>query len=263
MVCNGDADCMVAGGTESSIDAVSVGAFARARALSTRFNSEPSKASRPFDQQRDGFVIGEGAAVLVLEELASALSRGATPIAEIRGYGMSGDASHITAPRSDGSGSLLSMAGALRDASLSPSHVGYINAHATSTQLGDEIELLGIHRLIQGDSVWPNTVSVPRVESPAPSPPERAGPCLVSSTKGATGHLLGAAGAIEAAFTCLALRDATIPPTCNLEDPSPVPGTVSLVGPASLHAPHVHVALTNSFGFGGTNASVCFSRYVE
>lgn len=233
----GDADLMLAGGAEGSVDALSVAGFARMRALSTAFNDRPGEASRPFDELRDGFVLGEGAAVLVLEEAGAAEARGARAVAEFSGYGMSGDASHITAPPADGDGAGRAMAAALRDAGLRPADIGYVNAHATSTPLGDAAE----------------AAALVRVFGPA-------GPA-VSSAKGALGHALGAAGAIEAALTVLALRDLVLPPTRGLERAGAEFGGVDLVAAgAGRPAPALRHALTNSFGFGGTNASAVFSR---
>jgi 3-oxoacyl-[acyl-carrier-protein] synthase II len=233
----GDADVMIAGGAEASVVPVGIAGFIACRAMSTNFNEAPEKASRPYDKDRDGFVMGEGAGILVLEELEHAKARGAKIYAEVIGYGLAGDAYHITAPAEDGSGGYRAMQAALKDAKLSMAEVDYINAHGTSTPLGDEIELGAVERLL-GDA---------------------AGKATMSSTKSATGHLLGAAGAIEAAFTCLAIRDQIAPPTINLDNPS-VETKIDLV-PHKAKPMEINVALSNSFGFGGTNASVIFKKY--
>ncbi|KAK7318618.1 hypothetical protein RJT34_03321 [Clitoria ternatea] len=238
MIQFGDADVMVAGGTESSIDALSIAGFCRSRALTTKYNSSPQEASRPFDSDRDGFVIGEGCGVLVLEEFEHAKNRGAKVYAEVRGYGMSGDAYHITQPPSDGRGAILAMTRALRQSGLHPSKVDYINAHATSTPLGDAIEANAI-----------KTVFSDRASSSA---------LAFSSTKGAVGHLLGAAGAVEAIFAVLAIRHGIAPLTLNLTKPDPVFGDGFMPLSTSKEMP-IRVAMTNSFGFGGTNASLLFS----
>ncbi len=232
----GDADVMVAGGAEASICPVGIAGFIACRAMSTGFNDAPERASRPYDKDRDGFVMGEGAGILVLEEYEHARARGAKIYAEVAGYGMAGDAYHITAPAEDGDGGFRAMRAAMKDAGVLPSDIDYINAHGTSTPLGDEIELGAVTRLL-GDSVKGLTMS---------------------STKSSTGHLLGAAGAIEAAFTCLAIRDQIAPPTINLENPS-VETEIDLV--AKVAKPMaIEVAMSNSFGFGGTNASVVFKK---
>jgi 3-oxoacyl-[acyl-carrier-protein] synthase II len=232
----GDAEVMVAGGAESPINRLSLAGFAACRALSTGFNEDPTRGSRPYDKDRDGFVMGEGAGIVVLEELEHARARGAKIYAEVIGYGMSGDAYHITSPSEDGDGAFRCMSAALKRAGISPSDVDYINAHGTSTPLGDEIELKAVERLL-GNA---------------------AGKLAMSSTKSSTGHLLGAAGAVEAIFSILAIRDNVVPPTLNLDNPS-VETTIDLV-PLKAQERQVDVALSNSFGFGGTNASLVFSR---
>jgi 3-oxoacyl-[acyl-carrier-protein] synthase II len=232
----GDADVMVAGGAESPISRIGIAGFNAARALSTGFNDTPEKASRPYDKDRDGFVMGEGAGVVVLEELDHAKARGAKIYAEVIGYGLSGDAYHITSPSPDGDGGFRSMAAALKRAGLTPSDLDYINAHGTSTPLGDEIELGAVERLL-GNA---------------------ASRVAMSSTKSSTGHLLGAAGAIEAIFSILAIRDNVAPPTINLDNPS-VETAIDLV-PRAAKKREINVALSNSFGFGGTNASVIVRR---
>jgi 3-oxoacyl-[acyl-carrier-protein] synthase II len=232
----GDADVMVAGGAEAAICPVGMAGFIAARAMSTGFNDTPEKASRPYDKDRDGFVMGEGAGVLVLEEYEHAKARGAKIYAEVAGYGLAGDAYHITAPAEDGDGGFRAMQAALKDAGIGMPDVDYINAHGTSTPLGDEIELGAVTRLL-GDA---------------------ASKATMSSTKSATGHLLGAAGAIEAAFSVLAIRDQIAPPTINLENPS-VETAIDLV-PIKAKPMKIDIALSNSFGFGGTNASVVFKK---
>lgn len=242
MVQRGDADVMLAGGTEACVDAVALGGFSRLKALSTKYNDNPSAASRPFDKDRDGFVLGEGAAVLVLEELEHARSRNAPIYAEIRGYGMSGDAHHITQPPADGAGAALAMRRALASAGISPEDVAYINAHATSTPIGDDVEQRAIASVFGSDAGSARASEYPHV----------------SSTKGALGHLLGAAGAVEAAFTVLSSFHRLAPPNCNLDTPDPVliPG---LVGKEAVElAAGRHATVSNSFGFGGTNASLVF-----
>jgi 3-oxoacyl-[acyl-carrier-protein] synthase II len=229
-----DADVMVAGGTEAAINRLGLAGFAAARALSTNFNDTPERASRPWDKDRDGFVMGEGAGVVVLEELEHAKKRGAKIYAEVIGYGMSGDAYHVTAPSEDGNGAFRAMRNALRRAKLDPEDIDYINAHGTSTPLGDEIELGAVKRLF-GDAAYKLSMS---------------------STKSAIGHLLGAAGAVEAIFSILAIRDGVAPPTLNLDNPS-ASCDIDLV-PKQAKERKIRYALSNSFGFGGTNASLVF-----
>src|SRR5262245_48913592 len=236
LIALGDAELMVAGGAESPLDRLSMAGFAACRALSTAFNDEPTRASRPYDRDRDGFVMGEGAGVVVLEELGHARARGARIYAELIGYGMSGDAYHITAPAQDGDGALRCMTAALRGADITPAEIDYINAHGTSTPLGDEIELSAVQRLVG----------------------EEASRISMSSTKSSIGHLLGAAGAVEAIFSILAIRDKVAPPTLNLDNPS-VKATVDLV-PHRAREREIDVVLSNSFGFGGTKASLVFRR---
>jgi 3-oxoacyl-[acyl-carrier-protein] synthase II len=232
-----DADVMVAGGSEAAICRVGVGGFAACRALSTSYNETPEKASRPFDKGRDGFVIAEGAGVVVLEEYEHAKKRGAKIYGEVIGYGLSGDAYHVTSPAEDGDGGFRAMKAALKRAQVNPDQVDYINAHGTSTPLGDDIELGATKRLF-GDAI--KTVSI-------------------SSTKSAIGHLLGAAGAVEAIFTLMAIKTGTLPPTLNLDNPSDVAAGVDLV-PHTAKQKNVNIALSNSFGFGGTNASLVFRK---
>jgi len=236
MIRYGDADVMVAGGAEASICPIGVAGFIACRAMSTGFNDTPERASRPYDKDRDGFVMGEGAGILIVEEYEHARARGAKIYAEVAGYGMAGDAYHITAPAEDGDGGFRAMRAAVRDAGIEPSEIDYINAHGTSTPLGDEIELGAVTRLL-GDA---------------------AARATMSSTKAATGHLLGAAGAIEAAFACLAIRDQIAPPTLNLDNPS-VHTLVDLV-PHKAKPMKIDIALSNSFGFGGTNASLVLKK---
>lgn len=237
---HGDAKVMICGATEASVNPISIAGFCRLRALSTKFNDEPMKASRPFDKNRDGFVMGEGSAILVLEELDHAIQRNAKIYAEVLGYGLSGDASHLTAPNEDGLGATLAMSRAINDAKLQPEDISYVNAHATSTPLGDEIEAKAISRLLG-----------------------KCGDVAVSSTKGAHGHLLGAAGNLESVFTIMAVKTGFLPPNINIEN--------------AIDAKNVHfvsnvkrewnrpkrIALKNAFGFGGTNVSLCFSQYVS
>ena len=234
LIALGDADVMVAGGTESPVNRISIAGFAALRALSTGFNDQPKKASRPYDKARDGFVMGEGAGVLVLEEYEHAKARGARIYAELVGYGMSGDAYHITAPAPDGDGALRCMNSAIKRAGVPASEIDYINAHGTSTPLGDELELGAVQRLLGND----------------------AGRISMSSTKSSIGHLLGAAGAVEAIFSILAIRDNVVPPTLNLDNPS-VETPIDLV-PHQARKRDIDVVLSNSFGFGGTNASLIF-----
>jgi 3-oxoacyl-[acyl-carrier-protein] synthase II len=236
MIAFGDADVMVAGGTESPVNRISLAGFCAVRALSTGFNQTPTKASRPYDRDRDGFVMGEGAGIVVIEEYEHAKARGAKIYAELIGYGMSGDAFHITAPAVDGDGAFRCMQAAIKRAGIQPGEIDYINAHGTSTPLGDEIELGAVERMV-GNS---------------------AGRISMSSTKSSVGHLLGAAGAVEAIFSILAVRDGVAPPTLNLDNPS-VATPIDLV-PHRARKRDINVVLTNSFGFGGTNASLIFRR---
>jgi 3-oxoacyl-[acyl-carrier-protein] synthase II len=230
----GDADVMVAGGAEATVCEIGIAGFCASRALSTGFNDRPAAASRPWDKDRDGFVMGEGAGVVVLEEYEHALKRGAKIYAEIAGYGMSGDAYHITAPAEHHDGAFRSMRAAMKNGGVRPEEIQYVNAHGTSTPLGDDLELEAVERLF-GDA---------------------ARGLAMSSTKSATGHLLGAAGAIEAIFSILAIRDSVAPPTLNLDEPS----RDSVIDRVAHQAQErkIHMALSNSFGFGGTNASVIF-----
>jgi 3-oxoacyl-[acyl-carrier-protein] synthase II len=239
LIALGDAEVMVAGGAESPVNRISIAGFAAARALSTGFNDQPKRASRPYDRDRDGFVLGEGAGIVVLEEYEHAKRRGARIYAELVGYGLSGDAYHVTAPPPDGDGALRCMAAALRRAGVSPSEVDYVNAHGTSTPVGDEIEIAAVQRLLGNAS----------------------GRLSMSSTKSAIGHLLGAAGAVEAIFSVLAIRDQIAPPTLNLDNPS-VDTVIDLV-PHKARSRDIEVVLSNSFGFGGTNASLVFRRLAD
>ena len=234
----GDADVMIAGGSEAAITPMGVGGFAAMRALSTR-NDDPHHASRPWDKDRDGFVIGEGAGIVILEELEHAKQRGARILAEVIGYGMSADAYHITQPAEDGDGGFRVMRNALRDAGIAPEQVGYVNAHGTSTPLGDEIEATAIKRAFG----------------------EHAYKMVVSSTKSMTGHLLGGAGGLEAGITVLALRDQVVPPTMNLENPGE--GCDLDFAPNAARKVSMEYAMSNSFGFGGTNGCLVFKRWAE
>ena len=240
---NGDASVIVAGGCEASVTPLGMAGFARMRALSTNFNDEPEHSSRPFDKDRDGFVMAEGAGLLVLEELEHARQREAPIFAEVLGYGLSCDASHVTAPSEDGSGARRCMEGALRDAKILSTRVGHVNAHATSTPLGDTAESKAIWDIF-GERC--------------------ASDILVTSTKGATGHLLGAAGSLEAIFTVMACHSGKVPPTANLVNP--VTGfDLNYVYNRSKNWDSFNfprTAISNSFGFGGTNAAICFSEYI-
>lgn len=233
MIAMDDADVMLAGGAEGAICPLGIAGFAQARALSTAFNDQPERASRPYDRDRDGFVMGEGAGVVVLEEYERAKARGAKIYAEVIGYGLSGDAYHVTAPHPEGSGAFRSMEMAMRKSGLALSDIDYINAHGTSTPLGDELELGAVRRLF-GDAI---------------------GGLAMSSTKSAIGHLLGGAGAVESIFCILAMRDGIVPPTLNLDNPSENCAGVNLV-PHTAQERKVKAVLNNSFGFGGTNASL-------
>jgi 3-oxoacyl-[acyl-carrier-protein] synthase II len=232
-----DADVMIAGGSEAAITPMGVGGFAAMRALSTR-NDDPETASRPWDRERDGFVIGEGAGILVLEDLEFAKTRGAKILAEIIGYGMSADAYHITQPAEEGEGGWRVMTTAIKDAKLTPADIDYVNAHGTSTPIGDVLETMAIKRTFGADTKTP-----------------------VSSTKSMTGHLLGGAGGLEAGITILALRDQILPPTINLKNPDPE-CDLDYVPNVARKAP-LDIALSNSFGFGGTNGSLIFKRWME
>jgi len=232
----GDADVMVAGGTEAAVNPLGIGGFCASRALSTGFNDTPTKASRPWDRDRDGFVMGEGSGVVVLEEYEHARKRGAKIYAEVCGYGMSGDAFHITAPAEGHEGAFRAMTAALRNGRIEPDQIQYVNAHGTSTPLGDDLELAAVERLF-GDA---------------------ARHVAMSSTKSATGHLLGAAGAIEAIFSVLAVRDNVAPPTLNLDNPS-LESPIDRVAHTAQER-RIDVVLSNSFGFGGTNASILFRK---
>jgi 3-oxoacyl-[acyl-carrier-protein] synthase II len=236
LIAYGDADVMVAGGAEAAVNALGIAGFCAARALSTNFNESPEQASRPWDKDRDGFVMGEGAGVVVLEEYEHAKARGAKIYAEVGGYGMSGDAHHITAPADHHEGAFRAMKAAFKNGGLSPADVQYVNAHGTSTPMGDDLELEAVENMFGG----------------------HAKSIAMSSTKSAVGHLLGAAGAVEAIFSILAIRDNVAPPTLNLHEPS----RASVVDRVALTAQQrkIDVVLSNSFGFGGTNASILFKR---
>ncbi|MEL7488777.1 MAG: beta-ketoacyl-ACP synthase II, partial [Pseudomonadota bacterium] len=236
MIMLGDADVMIAGGAEAAVCPIGIAGFTACKALSTHFNETPQKASRPYDAERDGFVMGEGAGMVVIEDYERAKARGATIYAEIVGYGLSGDAYHVTAPAEDGDGGYRSMKMALNRAGMGPGDIDYINAHGTSTPLGDEIELRAAERLFG----------------------EAADGLVMSSTKSAIGHLLGAAGAVEAVFSVLAMRDNIAPPTINLEKPS-VETAINLAPQKAVERP-INAVLSNSFGFGGTNASLVMRR---
>jgi 3-oxoacyl-[acyl-carrier-protein] synthase II len=237
LIQRGDADAMIAGGSEAAITPLGVGGFAAMRALSTR-NDEPARASRPFDQERDGFVIGEGAGILVLEEREQARARGARIYCEVVGYGMSGDAFHITAPCEDGDGAIRVMRATLKDAGVEPSAVDYVNCHGTSTPVGDPMEVLAMKAVFGAHAT---------------------GKLAASSTKSMTGHLLGAAGGLEAGITALALRDQVLPPTINYENPDPACDLDCV--PNAARRSELRYALTNSFGFGGTNGALLFQRH--
>lgn len=238
----GDADVMIAGGAESCIHPLVLAGFAKCRSLATKWNDAPTQASRPFDKDRAGFVVGEGAAVLVLEELEHALNRGAKIYAEIKGYGCSSDSWHITAPRHNGEGAEAAMIKAMKHANLKPKDIDYINAHATSTPMGDRAENAAIERVML-----------------AIDGKKKASDINISSTKGAVGHLLGGAGALEALFSVLAIKDNIMPPTVNLENVTEEFGCNYI--PNTCQEGKVDTVMTNSFGFGGTNASLCFARY--
>jgi len=229
---------MIAGGAEAAVCRLGVAGFSRANALSTKFNDTPTKASRPWDRDRDGFVMGDGAGILVLEELEHAKRRGARIYAEFVGYGLTGDAHHITAPAEDGNGAYRCMAMALKRAGMAPDDIDYVNAHGTSTPLGDEIELRAVRRLFGA----------------------AARKISMSSTKSAVGHCLGAAGSVEAIFSILAMRDGVAPPTLNLDNPCDGADEVDLV-PHKARERRIRAVLSNSFGFGGTNASVIFKAF--
>ncbi len=238
MIRAGEVDVAICGGAEACIHTVSLGGFAAARALSSEFNDEPTKASRPFDRDRDGFVMGEGAGILVIESLEHALARGAQPIAEIVGYGTSADAYHLTSGPEDGDGAKRAMELAIKQADITPDQIQHLNAHATSTPVGDKGELAAIKRVFgHADAI------------------------AVTSTKSATGHLLGAAGGIETIFTALALRDQIIPPTLNLENPDEAAAGVDIVS-GDARATAIEYAISNGFGFGGVNASILLKRWV-
>jgi 3-oxoacyl-[acyl-carrier-protein] synthase II len=237
LIAFGDAKVMIAGGAESAVNRLSLAGFSACRALSTGFNDRPKQASRPYDRDRDGFVMGEGAGCVVLEDYEHAMARGVRIYAELVGYGLSGDAYHITSPALDGDGAFRAMSAALKRAGVTPADLDYVNAHGTSTPVGDEIELRAVERLL-GNAAATTTMS---------------------STKSSTGHLLGAAGAVEAIFSVLAIRDQIAPPTLNLDNPS-VETAIDLA-PLVARKRRIDVALSNSFGFGGTNASLIFKRF--
>lgn len=239
MIRAGEVDVAICGGAEATVHAVSLAGFAAARALSTGFNDTPTQASRPFDRDRDGFVMGEGAGILVIESLEHALARGAKPIAEIVGYGTSADAYHLTSGPEDGDGAKRAMETALKQASVKPDQIQHLNAHATSTQIGDKGELAAIKRVFGSSEK-----------------------IAVTSTKSATGHLLGAAGGIEAIFTALALRDQIIPPTLNFENPDETAAGIDIVYGEARKA-NIDYAISNGFGFGGVNASILLRRWIE
>jgi len=233
----GDADVMVAGGAEAAVCRIGIAGFCALRALSTNFNDQPTKSSRPYDKDRDGFVMGEGAGIVVLEEYEHAKKRGAKIYAELAGYGLSGDAYHMTAPAEDGSGGYRAMQMAMKHAQMNPDQIDYINAHGTSTPVGDEIEVRSVKRMLGSAT----------------------GKVLMSSTKSAIGHLLGAAGSVEAIYSILAMRDGVAPPTLNLDNPSEGCDGIDLV-PHKAKQKKIDVALSNSFGFGGTNACLIFKK---
>ena len=237
MIMLDDADVMIAGGAESTISPIGIAGFAACKALTTHFNDAPTKASRPYDQDRDGFLMGEGAGMVIMESLEHAQARGATIYAEIVGYGLSGDAHHVTAPVEDGGGGYRAMRMALKRAGFAPGDIDYINAHGTSTPKGDEIEVRAVERLFG----------------------EAADGLVMSSTKSSIGHLLGAAGAVEAVFGVLAIRDGVAPPTINLENPS-VKTPINLT-PQKAVKKQIDKVMSNSFGFGGTNACLVLSRF--
>lgn len=239
MIQRGDADVMIAGGSEAAICRLGIASFVACRAMTTGFNDNPEAASRPYDKDRDGFLMGEGSGALVLEEYEHAKARGAKIYAEFKGYGLSGDAHHITSPAPDGDGGYRAMSMALNDANMDVSDIGYVNAHGTSTPMGDEIEVRAVERMFG----------------------EHCAGLSMSATKSATGHLLGAAGAIEAVFSILAVRDNMLPPTLNLENPS-LESDIDFV-PLKAKKKTISAALSNSFGFGGTNASIIFAELPE
>lgn len=242
MIRAGEVDVAICGGAEACIHTVSLGGFAAARALSSAFNDDPTRASRPFDRDRDGFVMGEGAGILVIESLEHALARGAKPIAEIVGYGTSADAYHLTSGPEDGDGAKRAMEMAIKQAGITPGQIQHLNAHATSTPVGDKGELAAIKRVFKLES-------------------DGKGKIAVTSTKSATGHLLGAAGGIETIFTALALRDQMIPPTLNLEHKDEVAENIDIVHGSAREA-KLDYAISNGFGFGGVNASILLKRWV-